>query len=103
MQGWQFENDTRRLAGMARSRASVTLRTPRLAFTVVALLLLYAVGNLAILGALQSFVAIDAVVINAIAAPALIATALTGLTIGPSLYRGERGEPLPMIFGVGLV
>lgn len=103
MQGWQFQNDTERYIAMGRVRAPIGLRAPSMAFALVGAGVLYAFGLLVVLYALDEFIPIDAVAINALTVPVAIATALSAILLGPKLLRREENRPLVVIFKIALI
>jgi hypothetical protein len=103
MQGWQFQNETDRYAEMGRTGTPIALRAPRPMFALAGAGVLYAFGLLVVLYALDEFIPIDAVAINALTVPVAIATALSALFVGPRLLRLEESRPLMVIFKITLI
>lgn len=75
---------------LRRSGPLLMLREPALAYGPAALVMLYAVGLMAVLWAVTGFARIDAAAATALALPAGAATAATALAVGTRLRRYQE-------------
>jgi hypothetical protein len=97
------QNETNRLRALQRTEVKVHLRAPGWAFAPVGVLLLYAVGLAVGLWALSRIAPIESRAIGVFNLPAILATALCVLWVGPPLARGESSRPLVLIFAMAAI
>lgn len=97
---WSADNEYRTRV-MARGRAVVQLRHPSVAYGLVGLTLLYALGLAAVFWMAMGFA--DGLTMNALAAPVAVATLATALAIGFRLHRHDESSATSVVVRVGVI
>ena len=88
---------------MSRRGTALKLRHPEVAYGPAALVLLYAVGLIAVLWAVTGFASIDGAGASALALPAGAATLFTALGVGGRLRRYRERSAGDMVVRVAMV